>query len=71
MTYRVYLIDTALELIEAIKTFDTETGKEIYKGYIFPCPYGAKQLPMAERIVRDMSSSSHAVRRYFGCFLGY
>jgi integrase len=47
MTHRVYLTDTALELI----------GDTTGKGYIFPCPHGAKQQPI------DTRALAHAVRR--------
>ncbi|MEI6209319.1 MAG: hypothetical protein WCP20_21275 [Desulfuromonadales bacterium] len=47
VTHRVYLTDTALELI----------GDTTGKGYIFPCPHGAKQQPI------DTRALAHAVRR--------
>lgn len=66
MTHRVYLTDTALELIGSLKMtdhktgkvmIDPKTGKEVDKGYIFPCPHGAKQQPI------DTRALAHAVRR--------
>jgi integrase len=47
MTHRVYLTDTALELI----------GDTTDKGYIFPCPHDAKEQPI------DTRALAHAVRR--------
>ena len=66
MTHRVYLTDMALELIGSLKKIDhktgkvmidPKTGKEIDKGYIFPCPHGAKIQPI------DTRALAHAVRR--------
>ncbi|MDD2851856.1 MAG: site-specific integrase [Desulfuromonadaceae bacterium] len=66
VTHRVYLTDTALELIGSLKMIDhktgkvmidPKTGKEVDKGYIFPCPHGAKEQPIETRAL------AHAVRR--------
>lgn len=57
LTHRVYLTDTALELIGSLKIIDPKTGEEVDKGYIFPCPHGAKQQPI------DTRALAHAVRR--------
>lgn len=66
LTHRVYLTDTALELIGSLKKIDSKTGKvmidpktgkEVEKEYIFPCPHGAKQKPI------DTRALAHAVRR--------
>lgn len=64
--HRVYLTDTALELIGSMKAIDPKTGevkkdpktgKEIDKGYIFPCPLEKKNQPIA------VNALAHAVRR--------
>jgi integrase len=57
VTHRVYLTDTALELIGSLKKIDKETGKEVDKGYIFPCPHGSKEQPIETRAL------AHAIRR--------
>jgi len=45
-THRVYLTDTALELVGPLKVTDTETGETKAKGYIFPCPHKDKEKPI-------------------------
>lgn len=66
LTHRVYLTDTALELIGSLKmidkktggnVIDTKTGQEVDKGYIFPCPHSGKEQPV------DTRALAHAVRR--------
>lgn len=56
-THRVYLSDTALELIGDLKVTDEKTGKEVDRGYIFPCPHGKKKQPI------DGNAVAGAVRR--------
>lgn len=56
-THRVYLTDMALELIGDLKVTDEETGKEVERGYIFPCPHGKKIQPI------DGNAVAGAVRR--------
>jgi integrase len=57
LTHRVYLTDTALKLIGSLKMIDKESGKEVDKGYIFPCPHSKKAKPI------DTRALAHAVRR--------
>jgi integrase len=66
MTHRVYLTDTALDLIGSLKKIDKNTGKvmidpatgkQVDKGYIFPCPHGSKEQPI------DTRALAHAVLR--------
>ncbi len=57
LTHRVYLTDTALELIGSLKKIDPKTRKEVDKAYIFPCPHGNKEQPI------DTRALAHAVRR--------
>lgn len=66
LTHRVYLTNTALELIGSLKAIDKKTGevvvdpktgKEVGKGYIFPCPHSKKDKPI------DTRALAHAVRR--------
>lgn len=52
-----YLTDMALELIGSLKMIDSETGKEIDKGYVFPCPHSKKVKPI------DTRALAHALRR--------
>ena len=40
--HRVYLTDTAIELLGGLKVLDKETGKMKDKGYLFPCPHSSK-----------------------------
>ena len=40
--HRVYLTNTALELIGSLKVTDSKTGKQKDKGFIFPCPIKPK-----------------------------
>lgn len=56
-THRVYLTEMALELIGDLKVIDEETGKEVERGYIFPCPHGKKIQPI------DGNAVAGAVRR--------
>ncbi len=42
-SHRVYLTDTALELIGGIKQIDPDTGKSTPKTYIFPCRHKGKE----------------------------
>jgi len=44
--HRVFLTDTALDLIGNLKKIDKGSGKEIDKGYIFPCTNLKKVQPM-------------------------
>ncbi|MBI1921945.1 MAG: site-specific integrase [Geobacter sp.] len=46
--HRVYLADTAIELIGELEVADTETGETKPKGYIFKTPHKAKDRPMGE-----------------------
>ena len=57
LTHRVYLTNTALELIGSLKVIDKKTGKEVDKGYIFPCPHSNKEQPI------DTRALAHALRR--------
>jgi integrase len=41
--HRVYLTDTALELIGSLKVTNPKTGEEKDKGFIFPCPKKPKE----------------------------
>lgn len=43
---RVYLTDTALDLIGALKVLEPKTGKYKDKGFIFPCPHKSKLKPI-------------------------
>lgn len=54
---RVYLTDTALELIGDLTVIDEETGGEVPKGYIFPTPHTKKNQPI------DSHALPVAVRR--------
>jgi len=65
-SHHVYLTDTALELIGDMKAvdpktgknvIDEKTGKDVDKGFIFPCPHEKKKQPIA------VSALAHAVRR--------
>ena len=55
--HRVYLTDSALELIGALTVADKKTGKDIPKGFIFACPDDKKIQPISEK------SLSKAIRR--------
>ena len=44
--HRVFLTDTALDLIGSLKKIDKDTGKEVDKGFIFPCTNLKKVQPM-------------------------
>jgi integrase len=57
LTHRVYLTDTALELIGSLKVINNDTGQEEDKGYIFPCPHSTKLQPI------DTRALAHAIRR--------
>ena len=46
-THRVYLTDTALDLVGDLKVFDKKTGEEKPKGYIFPTPHKTKENAIA------------------------
>jgi len=59
--HRVFLTDTALDLIGSLKKIDKETGKEVDKGYIFPCAKANKIQPMgrlsiSQAVWRNLSS---------------
>lgn len=56
-THRVFLTDTALELIGSLKKTDKETGKEVDRGNIFPCPHEKKKQPIA------VNALAHSIRR--------
>jgi integrase len=45
-THRVYLTDTALELVGPLEVTDPKTGETKAKGYIFPCPHKDKEKPI-------------------------
>lgn len=49
IAHRVYLTDTALELIGSLKTIDKKTGKENAKGFIFPTPLTKKEQSIDEK----------------------
>lgn len=55
--HRVYLTDTALELIGDLNVPRDKTGKEVPKGFIFSCPDAKKVQPISEK------SLSKAIRR--------
>ncbi|MBJ6799325.1 tyrosine-type recombinase/integrase [Geomonas propionica] len=55
--HRVFLAATALELIAPLTSVDEETGEEVPKGYIFPCPHKKKIQPI------DSHALPVAVRR--------
>lgn len=55
--HRVYLTDLALELIGPLTVIDAQTGEEMPKGYIFPCPHDNKNQPI------DSHALPVAVRR--------
>ncbi|BCG46839.1 Integrase [Citrifermentans bremense] len=46
MEHRVYLTASALELIGPLTAIDEETGEEVAKGNIFPCPHKKKNKPI-------------------------
>lgn len=45
--HRVYLTDSALELIGPLTVTDPETGETQPKGYVFPCPHKKKTQPIS------------------------
>lgn len=55
--HRVYLTDSALELIGPLTVPEKKTGKDVPKGFIFSCPIGEKIQPISEK------SLSKAIRR--------
>ncbi len=55
--HRVYLTDTALELIGGVTVINEETGEKVPRGYIFPCPHKNKDQPI------DSHALPVAVRR--------
>lgn len=55
--HRVFLTKTALDLIGPLTAIDEETGEEVPKGYIFPCPHKKKKQPI------DSHALPVAVRR--------
>lgn len=55
--HRVYLTDSALELIGPLTVTEKKTGKDVPKGFIFACPIGEKIQPISEK------SLSKAIRR--------
>lgn len=55
--HRVYLTDSALELIGTLIVTDKKTGKDLPKGFIFACPDDKKIQPISEK------SLSKAIRR--------
>lgn len=55
--HRVYLTDTALELIGSLTVNDKKTGEVKPRGFIFDCPIGKKIQPISEK------SLSKAIRR--------
>lgn len=55
--HRVYLTNTALDLIGSLTVIDKKTGEEKDKGYIFPCPHKMKDQPI------DAHALPVAVRR--------
>lgn len=70
--HRVYLTDTALNLIGELKKIDPktgkklidpDTGKEIDKGYIFPCPKENPKSGKEQGI--HTSAVAHVIRRNF------
>jgi integrase len=46
-THRVYLTDTALNLVGDLQVIDKETGEAKPKGYIFPTPHKTKERAIA------------------------
>jgi integrase len=54
--HRVFLTDTALDLIGSLKKIDKDTGKEIDRGFIFPCPKVSKDQAIA------VNAIAHVVR---------
>jgi integrase len=55
--HRVYLTDTALDLIGSLTITDKETGEEKDKGFVFPTPHLSKERPI------DSHALPVAVRR--------
>jgi integrase len=60
-THRVYLTDTALELVGDLEVIDEETGKTKPKGYIFPTPHKKKERAIAPQalivaVIRALAS---------------
>jgi len=55
--HRVYLTDSAFEFIGPTTYIEKKSGKELPKGYIFPCPVSKKIQPISEK------SLSKAIRR--------
>jgi len=55
--HKVYLTETALDLIGSLTVTDPETGETTAKGYIFPCPHKKKKQPI------DSHALPVAVRR--------
>jgi len=60
-THRVYLTDTALELVGDLEVIDEETGKAKPKGFIFPTPHKKKERAIAPQalivaVIRALAS---------------
>lgn len=58
--HRVYLTDTALDLIGELKVLDKETKKMKPKGYIFPCTAIKKNQPMGRLSISQVVSRNLA-----------
>ena len=61
MAHRVYLTDTALNLIGALETLDTKTKEMQPKGFIFPCTAIKKvqamgRLSISQAVARNLAS---------------
>jgi integrase len=59
--HRVFLTDTALDLIGELKVFDTETQSMQPKGFIFPCTNLKKTQAMARLSISQVVSRNLAV----------
>lgn len=60
-THRVYLTDTALDLIGTLTVINQETGKEEERGYIFPTPLTDADKPMGSTALSVAVSRNLAV----------
>ena len=53
--HRVYLTDTAIELIGRLKVIDKKTGEEKDIGFIFPCPKKFKEPKEDDTVLKERS----------------
>ncbi|NVN97429.1 tyrosine-type recombinase/integrase, partial [Candidatus Nomurabacteria bacterium] len=60
-THRVYLTDTALELIGSLKKIEKDTSKEIDKGFIFPTPLTKRDQSIDEKALSRAIRNNLAV----------